>query len=212
MTNSKILVSSAILTLVLTSVSACAQNTSSSATNTSAQATIQENTVQVDHFVPVVSTVPAMTGYVSQLYVRERLTADQQKESSMEGKVVLFIHGAGTPAEVAFDVPKAGYSWMSYLAERGYDTFAMDMTGYGPSTRPLLMNDRCNLSVEQQLQEFEDSCEPSYAFAATTVPSDWNDIDAVVDYLRNLRGVSKVHLIGWSQGGPRAAGYVGSCL
>ncbi len=207
MTNSKILVSSAILTLVLTSVSACAQNTSSSVTNTSAPATIQENTVQVDHFVPVVSTVPVMTGYVSQLYVRERLTADQQKESSMEGKVVLFIHGAGTPAEVAFDVPKAGYSWMSYLAERGYDTFAMDMTGYGPSTRPLLMNDRCNLSVEQQLQEFEVSCEPSYAFAATTVPSDWNDIDAVVDYLRNLRGVSKVHLIGWSQGGPRAAGY-----
>ena len=68
MTTSKILVSSAILTLVLTSVSACAQNISSSVTNTSAQATIQvtiqENTVQVDHFVPVVSTVPAMTGYV----------------------------------------------------------------------------------------------------------------------------------------------------
>ena len=69
------------------------------------------------------------------------------------------------------------------------------------------MNDRCNLSEEQQLQEFGAACPPSYAFAATTIPSDWNDIDAVVNYLRELRGVDKVHLVAWSQGGPRAAGY-----
>jgi pimeloyl-ACP methyl ester carboxylesterase len=29
----------------------------------------------------------------------------------------------------------------------------------------------------------------------------------VVDYLRALRGVEKVHLVGWSLGGPRAGGY-----
>jgi pimeloyl-ACP methyl ester carboxylesterase len=164
------------------------------------------NTVRTDHFVPVVSSVPAMTGYVSQLYVRER-SATVSPAGNLEGKVVLFVHGAGTPAEVAFDVPYAGFSWMSYLAERGFDTFAMDMTGYGRSTRPLLMNDRCNLSEEQQLQEFSSACPPSYPFAATTMASDWDDIDAVVNYLRELRGVDKVHLVGWSQGGPRAAGY-----
>jgi pimeloyl-ACP methyl ester carboxylesterase len=81
------------------------------------------------------------------------------------------------------------------------------MTGYGPSTRPPEMADRCNLSAEQQLQEFGDSCAARHPDAATTMASDWHDIDAVVQHLKELRGVERVHLIGWSQGGPRAAGY-----
>ena len=65
-------------------------------------------------------------------------------------RVALFIHGAGTPAEVAFDVPYQDYSWMAYLAHAGFDVFSMDMTGYGRSTRPAAMNDPCNLSKAQQ--------------------------------------------------------------
>ena len=38
---------------------------------------------------------------------------------------------AGTPAEVAFDVPYRDFSWMGYLASAGFDVFSMDMTGYG---------------------------------------------------------------------------------
>jgi pimeloyl-ACP methyl ester carboxylesterase len=41
----------------------------------------------------------------------------------------------------------------------------------------------------------------------TTMASDWDDIGAVVDHLRKLRGVDRVSLVGWSQGGPRAGGY-----
>ena len=41
--------------------------------------------------------------------------------------VVLFVHGAGTPAEVAFDVPYSDYSWMAYLANAGFDVFSMDL-------------------------------------------------------------------------------------
>ena len=63
---------------------------------------------------------------------------------------MLFVHGAGTPAEVAFDVPYQDYSWMEYLARAGFDVFAMDMTGYGRSTRPPAMDDPCNLSRAQQ--------------------------------------------------------------
>src|SRR6478609_4144206 len=37
--------------------------------------------------------------------------------------------------------------------------------------------------------------------------SDWNDIDVVVDFLRKKHNVDKVNLVGWSQGGPRTAGY-----
>jgi len=54
-------------------------------------------------------------------------------------------------AEVAFDVPYQDYSWMEYLAQAGFDAFAMDTTGYGRSTRPAAMNDPCNLSPAQQL-------------------------------------------------------------
>src|SRR6185295_8548704 len=43
--------------------------------------------------------------------------------------------------------------------------------------------------------------------SATTIASDWNDIGAVVDYVRELRHVDKLNLAGWSQGGPRAGGF-----
>ena len=147
------------------------------------------------------STVPAIAGQTTQIYVREVAKARHGRE------VVLFVHGAGTPSEVAFDVPYQDYSWMAYLAKAGYDVFAMDMTGYGRSTRPLQMNDPCNLAAEQQKSVFGSVCAATYTQQMTTVPSDWNDIGAVVDYLRALRGVEKVSLIGWSLGGPRAGGY-----
>ncbi|MES2605892.1 MAG: alpha/beta fold hydrolase [Pseudomonadota bacterium] len=161
-------------------------------------ATLQRN----EHQVSATSTAPGMNGAEASLYVREVSAA-----TPTEAVPVLFVHGAGTPAEVAFDVPVAGYSWMAYLAERGFATYATDMTGYGRSTRPSQMADRCNLSEEQQKQEFGDACAATFASALTTMASDWNDIDAVVDYLRAKHGVDKVNLVGWSQGGPRTAGY-----
>jgi pimeloyl-ACP methyl ester carboxylesterase len=84
----------------------------------------------------------------------------------------------------------------------------MDMTGYGRSTRPGQMNDVCNLSAEQQAQLGRASaCKASYGSQLTTIASDWDDLDAVVDYVRQLRGVARVSLIGWSLGGPRTGGY-----
>ncbi len=150
----------------------------------------------------VKSTAPGLNGGTARLYVRQ-VSAVKPKEKIP----VLFVHGAGTPAEVAFDVPVAGYSWMEYLAEHGFTTYATDMTGYGRSTRPPQMGDRCNLSTEQQQQEFPDVCAATYASALTTMASDWDDIDAVVEFLRKKHKVSKVNLVGWSQGGPRTAGY-----
>src|SRR5947209_8295286 len=127
------------------------------------------------------------------------------------GGVVLFVHGAGTPAEVTFDVPYKDYSWMAYLAKAGFDVFAMDMTGYGRSTRPPAMNDPCNFGKEQQAQfvgtAMKAACEPSYNRPMTTMTSDWNDLGAVVDYVRAQRHADKIALLGWSQGGPRTAGY-----
>jgi pimeloyl-ACP methyl ester carboxylesterase len=167
----------------------------------------------VDHYVRVHSTVPAINGQITVIYVREVVLGETalRQAAPMSGHVVLFVHGAGTPAEVAFDVPYQDYSWMAYLARAGFDVFAMDTTGYGRSTRPTPMNDPCNLAAAQQAlfipALMPAPCTPSYAHQMTTIASDWNDIDAVVDHVRSLRHIDKLDLVGWSLGGPRAGGY-----
>jgi pimeloyl-ACP methyl ester carboxylesterase len=166
----------------------------------------------IDHYVPVKSDVPVIAGQTAQLYVRERAyPAMVLRSASAAERVVLFIHGAGTPAEVAFDVPYADYSWMAYLAGAGFDVFSMDVTGYGRSTRPLPMNDPCNIPREQQAVLvpvlLAAPCAPSYARQLTSIATDWHDIGAVVDYVRALRHVDRVALVAWSRGGPRAGGY-----
>jgi pimeloyl-ACP methyl ester carboxylesterase len=166
----------------------------------------------VDHYVRVKSTVPSLAVQTTQIYVRERSKAGTAlRTSNLADRVVLFVHGAGTPAEVAFDVPYGDYSWMGFLANAGFDVFSMDTTGYGRSTRPASMNDPCNLAQDQQktfVPGFIPAvCAPSYPRNVTTIASDWNDIDAVVDYIRTARHVDRVSLLAWSLGGPRAGGY-----
>ncbi len=167
--------------------------------------------LRVDHYVRVHSTVPTMTGQTAQIYVREVVEAGIALRGPAPDRVALFVHGAGTPAEVSFDVPYQDYSWMAYLAHAGFDAFSMDMTGYGRSTRPAPMNDPCNVSRGQQAQFIPAlmpaPCSPSYPHPLTTIASDWNDLGAVIDHLRSLRHVEKVSLVAWSLGGPRAAGY-----
>lgn len=166
----------------------------------------------IDHYVRVASKVPSLAGQLAQIYVRERVSAGLALRGAPGAdKVVLFVHGAGTPAEVAFDAPIGTHSWMAYLANAGFDVFSMDTTGYGRSTRPAPMNDPCNLADAQQAQFIPGliaaPCKPTYPGQLTSLGSDWHDIDAVVDHIRKIRGVAKVSLISWSLGGPRAGGY-----
>lgn len=170
-----------------------------------------ERLLRIDHYVPVVSTAPSMPGQMAQLYAREVVMASAALRKPAPLGVLLFVHGAGTPAEVAFDPTLGGYSWMAYLARAGYDVFSVDLTGYGRSTRPLAMNDACNVPKASRAQFVPQlisaACTPSRTQSITLPESDWHDIDAAVDYLRTLRGVEKVSLLGWSQGGPRTVGY-----
>jgi len=168
--------------------------------------------LSVDHYLLVKSTAPAMAGQDALIYVREVAAPNTVLRGNLaKDQVVLFVHGAGTPAAVGFDVPYKDYSWMAYLARAGYDVFAMDQTGYGRSTRPTVMNNPCNFLRAQQAQfvpgQIAAPCEPTHAGPITTMGSDWDEIGAVVDHLRALRQVERVALVAWSQGGPRAGGY-----
>ena len=166
----------------------------------------------IDHYVQVKSTVPAIAGQQAQVYVRERVLAGAALRGGVSPeRVALFVHGAGTPAEVAFDLPYQDYSWMGYLARAGFDVFSVDMTGYGRSTRPAPMNDLCNLARDRQNEWIptllKAPCAPTYPQALTTIASDWDDVGAAVDYIRSLRRVDRVSLVAWSLGGPRSGGY-----
>lgn len=173
-----------------------------------ARADDSDKLLTIDHYVRLKSAVPAMAGQMTQIYVRERaLAGPTMRGAGLNDRVVLFVHGAGTPASVAFDIPHADYSWMAYLASAGFDTFAMDQTGYGRSTRPAAMNDPCNIPAAQQPAFAGKACTPSYGYVLTNIQTDWAEIDAVVDHIRALRKVDKVAMVAWSAGGPRAAGY-----
>jgi pimeloyl-ACP methyl ester carboxylesterase len=189
--------------LLVSTIAACALAPSASLHGDDGQ-----RLLSIDHYVKTSSTVPAIAGQTAQIYVRERVQAGTALRSgSAADRVVLFVHGAGTPSEVAFDVPFQDYSWMAFLAHAGFDVFGMDTTGYGRSTRPAPMNDPCNLAKDRQTGFTPGPCAATYPHALTTIASDWDDINAAVDYIRALRHVDKVSLVAWSLGGPRAGGY-----
>jgi pimeloyl-ACP methyl ester carboxylesterase len=174
-----------------------------------------------DFFVPHISTVPAVKGQLVHLFVREKVLADFENKfwrEKADGKVVLFVHGATFPSVPDFDLPFENYSWMEHLARAGFDVFAMDLTGYGESTRPFPMNDPCNTSPSSASDgksgeaiimpyPLTAPCAPTYPFVLNTSQTDWDDMNAVVDYLRARRHVDRINLIAWSQGGQRAGGY-----
>ena len=89
------------------------------------------------------------------------------------GAVVLLIHGASAGAEPTFDLDPER-SWMRYLADRGVHTFALDLTGYGRSTRPPAMSNLCNLSAADQralgLTPCAGDVEATFLTSAETTP------------------------------------------
>jgi len=182
--------------------------------NTMQEAAAQQDFVTTDRFVPHVSTVPVNDGQRVGLFLREKMTpqaaAAIEAGDAPEGRVVLFVHGNSVPSVPDFDLPYRDYSWMAYLAEFGFDTFAMDQTGYGHSPRPT-MSEPCNLDASNQglilPASLAADCAQGHEYALTNSDSDWDEIDSIVDYIRALRAVDRVSLIGWSRGGPRAGGY-----
>jgi pimeloyl-ACP methyl ester carboxylesterase len=174
------------------------------------------NILTIDRLVEHTSTVPAIKGEKVSLFVRERVAAsmlEQAPGKAFERKVVLMVHGGFSPATLAFDVQYRDYSWMEHLARDGFDVFTMDMTGYGRSTRPPQMDDPCNLLPAQQKdivpKTLPAPCAPKYPFELVNSDSESDDINAVVDYLRKLRGVDKISLVGWSGGGIRTGSFIG---
>lgn len=124
--------------------------------------------------------VPARDSGI-QLHVRNKHS--EGRASFGSDRIVLFVHGATYNAESGFDTPLGGTSWMDYVAERGWDVYAMDVRGYGRSTRPPQM-----------------SQPPAENTPIVNTDVAVRDVAAVVDFILARRAVSKINLLGWSWG------------
>jgi len=101
---------------------------------------------------------------------------EKYQETPSGKPVVVLAHGSATAGRESFDLQISGkpsYSLMDFLAREGFDVFALDIRGFGRSTRP-------------------------EGHITTADASD--DLNAVVDYVLKLRGALKVNLLGWSWG------------
>ena len=123
-----------------------------------------------------------------QLYVRNKRPQAMTQFSA--ARTVLFVHGATYPSETSFDLEVGGFSWMDYLAQRGWDAYLMDVRGYGRSTRPPEMSQPPHTH-------------PPIANTDVAV----RDLGAVVDHILARRGIARLSLIGWSWGTSIVGGY-----
>lgn len=142
--------------------------------------TAPDSTLRAEHWVQSVSGADGKPLKVN--VVEKRSKSIETSAFAKSGKVVLLAHGAGVPGSVMFDLQVPGasgttYSLMDYLAGQGFDVFSVDFQNYGRSDKH-----PCGLCVTAEVAA--------------------NDVNAAVDYIRKLRGVDKVNLLGWSWGVP----------
>ncbi len=111
------------------------------------------------------------------IYLWEKCKIGSEMTSAATGKVVLLVHGGTWSGRPDFDLQIRDYSLMDFLAENGYDVWAIDIHGYGHS----------------------DKTDKDWS----GVQSAAADIASAVEYITKSRSVGKVGLLGWSAGTQR---------
>ncbi|UIK01766.1 alpha/beta hydrolase (plasmid) [Rhizobium leguminosarum] len=123
------------------------------------------------------------------LYVRNK----RSRSVSQFGpdRTIVMVHGATFSSGSLYDVRLGGMSYMDYLAAKGFDVFAVDVRGYGHSTRPSEMEQDGKLS-------------PPVVKTDTGVA----DLASAVDFVLRHRGLDRVNIFGMSWGGTVAGAFV----
>jgi pimeloyl-ACP methyl ester carboxylesterase len=115
------------------------------------------------------------------LKLRERF---MQSEGQPAGKVpLLMVHGATIPS-LLWDHPIADWSWMNRFARDGFHVYALDVRGYGGSSRATV------------LDALDPENHPPYARAVDVQ----QDIEDAIVYIAKRHGVDQVDLLGGSWG------------
>lgn len=105
-------------------------------------------------------------------------------------RTIVLVHGATFSSGSLYDVPFNGVSFIDFLAAAGYDVYALDVRGYGHSTRPPEMEQPGNQN-------------PPLVNTDTGVA----DLGTVIDFVLKRRGLKQVSVFGMSWGGTVAGAY-----
>lgn len=111
-------------------------------------------------------------------------------ESFSAERTILIVHGATYPIESLFDVALDGFTFLDFLASHGYDVYAVNVRGYGGSTRPPEMEQPADHN-------------PPLVRTETAV----RDFGTAVDFILKRKKLSKINVFGMSWGGTIAAAY-----
>ncbi|WP_215764578.1 alpha/beta hydrolase [Gluconobacter sp. P1D12_c] len=122
------------------------------------------------------------------LHLRHKRRSDIQIFGSQ--RTILLMHGATLPSESLFDVPVGEGAFMDILAQEGFDVYALNVRGFGGSTRPAGMEGTP-----------EDA--PPQVRTETAI----RDLTTAVDYLLGTLALPRLCLIGMSWGGTITGAY-----
>ncbi|WP_207482794.1 alpha/beta hydrolase [Arenibaculum pallidiluteum] len=131
--------------------------------------------------------IPSDTPGIS-LHLRNK--RPRSLEAFSAERTVLLMHGATYSSESLFDVPLGGFSLMDDLATRGYEVYAVDVRGYGGSTRP---------------PEMDAPAQDNAPLVRTEVGV--RDLASAVDFILKRRGIARLNLLAMSWGGSVAGAY-----
>jgi pimeloyl-ACP methyl ester carboxylesterase len=101
-----------------------------------------------------------------------------------EARTILLMHGATYSSGSLYDTAIGNYSFMDYLARAGYDVYAVDVRGYGLSSRP----------VEMDLP-------PAQSLPVGGTETGIRDFGNAVNFVLQSAGVARLNVIGMSWGG-----------
>jgi pimeloyl-ACP methyl ester carboxylesterase len=131
--------------------------------------------------------IPSDTAGI-ELYVRNK-RPENLTEYRPENTIVM-VHGATFSSGSLYDVPLGGYSFLDYLAGAGFDVFAVDVRGYGRSTRPSEM-------------EIDGSLNPPLVGTERAV----GDFATAIAFVLRHRGLDRTNLFAMSWGGTVAGAF-----
>lgn len=122
------------------------------------------------------------------LFVRNKRPATTERFAS--ATTIVMVHGATYSSGSLYDVPLGGFSFMDYLASQGFDVFAVDVRGYGKSSRP-------------------DALEIDPKLSPPIIGTDIGvrDFGSAVDFVLAHRGLSQVNVFAMSWGGTVTGAY-----
>jgi pimeloyl-ACP methyl ester carboxylesterase len=201
-------VGAVLLAVMLSSVTYNAAPVVRAATNAAIEVCSPLGVARDDLHIQTKSTLPGYAGRPSRLdvhSVRPVYSEDEDEKCGNPPRAVVLVHGASTEGTTTFDLRFKDYSLMEGLAWAGIDSFAVNLLGYGFSTRFGLDNP-CNASADQQKtflipNPLSAPCVSPDPFKFTNTSAAVDQLDAVVDRVRSRAKVDAVSLFGWSRGG-----------